>query len=178
MDAKPHNFDALILGAGAAGLLCAIEAGKRGRRIAVLERSERAGRRSSSPAEADAISRTSIASRKTSSPPIHTSPSPRFLVTRLRISSLSSKNTASPTTKKHWASFSATAPRMTSQRCWNRSVAPLEWRFSSIAIFERFAARMSLLCAHNPENSAPPLWLSRPEGFPFRKWAPRLLGMI
>src|ERR1017187_6219479 len=38
-----HKFDAVILGAGAAGLLCAIEAGKRGRRIAVLERGERAG---------------------------------------------------------------------------------------------------------------------------------------
>ena len=37
------KFDAVILGAGAAGLLCAIEAGKRGRRVAVLERSERAG---------------------------------------------------------------------------------------------------------------------------------------
>jgi len=34
-----HKFDAVILGAGAAGLLCAIEAGKRGRRIAILERS-------------------------------------------------------------------------------------------------------------------------------------------
>ena len=40
-----HKFDAVILGAGAAGLLCAIEAGKRGRRVAVLERSERAGKK-------------------------------------------------------------------------------------------------------------------------------------
>jgi predicted Rossmann fold flavoprotein len=39
------KFDAVILGAGAAGLLCAIEAGKRGRRVAVLERSERAGKK-------------------------------------------------------------------------------------------------------------------------------------
>jgi predicted Rossmann fold flavoprotein len=38
-----RKFDAVILGAGAAGLLCAIEAGKRGRRVAVLERGERAG---------------------------------------------------------------------------------------------------------------------------------------
>ena len=37
-----HNYDALILGAGAAGLMCAIEAGKRGRRVAVLERAARA----------------------------------------------------------------------------------------------------------------------------------------
>jgi predicted Rossmann fold flavoprotein len=40
-----HKFDAVILGAGAAGLLCAMEAGKRGRRVAVLERSERAGKK-------------------------------------------------------------------------------------------------------------------------------------
>jgi predicted Rossmann fold flavoprotein len=38
-----HKFDVVILGAGAAGLMCAIEAGKRGRRVAVLERAERAG---------------------------------------------------------------------------------------------------------------------------------------
>src|SRR5271167_2651457 len=36
-----HQFDAIILGAGAAGLMCAIEAGKRGRRVAVLELADR-----------------------------------------------------------------------------------------------------------------------------------------
>jgi predicted Rossmann fold flavoprotein len=40
-----HRFDALIVGAGAAGLMCAIEAGKRGRRVAVLERAERPGKK-------------------------------------------------------------------------------------------------------------------------------------
>ena len=40
-----NSFDALILGGGAAGLMCAIEAGKRGRRVAVLERSERLGKK-------------------------------------------------------------------------------------------------------------------------------------
>src|SRR5271169_5745597 len=40
-----HKFDVIVLGAGAAGLMCAIEAGKRGRRVAVLERSERAGKK-------------------------------------------------------------------------------------------------------------------------------------
>lgn len=40
-----QNYDALVLGAGAAGLMCAIEAGRRGRRVAVLERSERAGKK-------------------------------------------------------------------------------------------------------------------------------------
>jgi predicted Rossmann fold flavoprotein len=40
-----HKFDALILGAGAAGLFCAAEAGKRGRRVAVLERADRIGKK-------------------------------------------------------------------------------------------------------------------------------------
>jgi predicted Rossmann fold flavoprotein len=40
-----HSFDALILGGGAAGLMCAIEAGKRGRRVAVLEHSDRLGKK-------------------------------------------------------------------------------------------------------------------------------------
>ena len=40
-----HKFDALILGGGAAGLMCAIEAGKRGRRVAVLEHGEWLGKK-------------------------------------------------------------------------------------------------------------------------------------
>jgi hypothetical protein len=36
-----HDFDVIILGGGAAGLMCAIEAGKRGKRVAVLERAGR-----------------------------------------------------------------------------------------------------------------------------------------
>jgi predicted Rossmann fold flavoprotein len=40
-----QSFDVIILGAGAGGLMCAIEAGKRGRRVAVLERAERIGKK-------------------------------------------------------------------------------------------------------------------------------------
>jgi len=40
-----HKFDVVILGAGAAGLLCAIEAGKRGRRVGVLEHADRIGKK-------------------------------------------------------------------------------------------------------------------------------------
>ncbi len=39
------QLDAVIIGAGAAGLMCAIEAGRRGRRVAVLEHGPRAGRK-------------------------------------------------------------------------------------------------------------------------------------
>ena len=40
-----RQFDVLILGGGAAGLLCAIEAGKRGRRVAILEHADRIGKK-------------------------------------------------------------------------------------------------------------------------------------
>jgi predicted Rossmann fold flavoprotein len=39
------RFDVVILGGGAAGLMCAIEAGKRGRRVAVLEHGDRCGKK-------------------------------------------------------------------------------------------------------------------------------------
>ncbi|HYK38286.1 NAD(P)/FAD-dependent oxidoreductase [Alloacidobacterium sp.] len=42
---ETREFDAIILGAGAAGLMCAIEAGKRGRRVAVLELADRPGKK-------------------------------------------------------------------------------------------------------------------------------------
>ena len=39
------HYDVVILGGGAAGLMCAIEAGKRGRRVLVIERSEKVGKK-------------------------------------------------------------------------------------------------------------------------------------
>jgi len=42
---EERHFDVVILGAGAAGLMCAIEAGKRGRRVALLDRAERPGKK-------------------------------------------------------------------------------------------------------------------------------------
>ncbi|MDQ7015979.1 MAG: NAD(P)/FAD-dependent oxidoreductase [Gammaproteobacteria bacterium] len=40
-----NRFDVVIVGAGAAGLMCAIEAGKRGRRVLVLDKAKKAGRK-------------------------------------------------------------------------------------------------------------------------------------
>jgi predicted Rossmann fold flavoprotein len=40
-----QDFDVIVLGGGAAGLICAIEAGKRGRRVVVLERAGRIGKK-------------------------------------------------------------------------------------------------------------------------------------
>ena len=45
MSAVIQKFDALILGGGAAGLMCAIEAGRRVRRVAVLEHADRLGKK-------------------------------------------------------------------------------------------------------------------------------------
>jgi predicted Rossmann fold flavoprotein len=39
------NHDVIILGAGAAGLMCAIEAGNRGRRVALLDHADRVGKK-------------------------------------------------------------------------------------------------------------------------------------
>jgi len=40
-----EQYDAIVLGAGAAGLICAAEAGRRGRRVLVLERADRPGKK-------------------------------------------------------------------------------------------------------------------------------------
>jgi len=45
MTSPNQKYDALIVGAGAAGIMCAIEAGRRGRRVAVLEVAERPGKK-------------------------------------------------------------------------------------------------------------------------------------
>ncbi|HUA93007.1 MAG TPA: aminoacetone oxidase family FAD-binding enzyme [Terracidiphilus sp.] len=41
----PRQFDVIVLGAGAAGLMCAATAGQRGRRVVVLERNAQPGRK-------------------------------------------------------------------------------------------------------------------------------------
>jgi predicted Rossmann fold flavoprotein len=40
-----HEWDVIIIGAGAAGLFCAIEAGKRGRKVLVIEHADRVGKK-------------------------------------------------------------------------------------------------------------------------------------
>src|SRR5271169_4308547 len=45
MASMKQSFDVVVLGGGAAGLMCAIEAGKRGRSVAVLEHTDRPGKK-------------------------------------------------------------------------------------------------------------------------------------
>lgn len=42
---KPEHYDVIILGAGAAGLMCAFTAGQRGRRVLLLEKSNKVGKK-------------------------------------------------------------------------------------------------------------------------------------
>ncbi len=43
--AKTKSFDALIIGGGAAGLMCAITSGQRGHRVLVIEHANRVGKK-------------------------------------------------------------------------------------------------------------------------------------
>ena len=45
MNSEPGQWDVVVIGGGAAGLMCAIEAGKRGRSVVVLEHAERLGKK-------------------------------------------------------------------------------------------------------------------------------------
>ncbi len=44
-DSVPRSFDLVILGAGAAGLMCAISAGRRGRRVLLLDHADQPGKK-------------------------------------------------------------------------------------------------------------------------------------
>ena len=45
MPAKSNQYDVVIIGASASGLMCAIEAGKRGRKVIVLDHANKAGKK-------------------------------------------------------------------------------------------------------------------------------------
>jgi predicted Rossmann fold flavoprotein len=45
MQPSPGHFDAIVVGGGAAGLMCAIEGGQRGRRVLVLEHNDAVGKK-------------------------------------------------------------------------------------------------------------------------------------
>lgn len=44
-NAIQQNFDVAVLGAGAAGFMCAVEAGRRGRRVALIDHADRPGKK-------------------------------------------------------------------------------------------------------------------------------------
>lgn len=76
------NHDVIVIGGGAAGLLCAIEAGKRGRSVIVLEHAERIGKKISISGGGRCNFTNIHTTPEISSLQIHTSASPLSLVTR------------------------------------------------------------------------------------------------
>ena len=48
LDVEPkmtNHYDAIIIGAGAAGIMCAIEAGKRSRKVLLLDKADKIGKK-------------------------------------------------------------------------------------------------------------------------------------
>jgi predicted Rossmann fold flavoprotein len=78
--AKAEQFDVVVVGAGAAGMMCAIEAGKRGRRVLVLDHA-------SAPGEKIRISgggRCNFTNLEADRPDRFVSANPRFALSALR----------------------------------------------------------------------------------------------
>ena len=126
--------DVIVIGGGAAGLMCAIEAGKRGRSVLVLEHAERLGKK----ILISGGGRCNFTNLN-AGPENYLSGQPALLqiragpLSRRRISSRSSRSTASPTTKKNWASFFATSARARSWKCCKRNATPRAWKSGSTA---------------------------------------------
>ena len=97
-----RKVDVLVLGAGAAGMMAAIEAGKRGRSVLVVDHAK-------APGEKIRISgggRCNFTNVNTR-PDRFLSQNPKFAVSAL--SRYTSKPTASPSTRRRWGSCSAMA---------------------------------------------------------------------
>ena len=117
MAGAPSSFDAIVIGAGAAGMLCAADAGKRGRRVLLIDHA--AARREDPDLGRRPLQFHQPPHRARPLPlaPTRISPSPRSPATRRQTSSPWSSATASPGTKRRSANSSATAPRGRSSTC-------------------------------------------------------------
>ncbi len=112
-----EDFDVVVLGAGAAGMMCAIEAGKRGRKVLVVDHAK-------APGEKIRIcggGRCNFTNVNTA-PANFLSANPKFCVSALRRYRPTDfialvRRTASPCTRRPWASCSATARPSRSSRC-------------------------------------------------------------
>ena len=103
----PRSFDAIIIGAGAAGMFCAALAGQRGRRVLLIDHSEKPGRKILI-SGGGRCNFTNTGQRQTTfCPPTRISPSRRSAAS-LRPNSLQwSIGTGSPGTRRRSVSSSA-----------------------------------------------------------------------
>ena len=113
-----QHFAVVVLGAGAAGLMCAIDAGRRGRRVLLLDHAGQAGEKIliSGGGRCNFTNLHTAPDRFLSDNPHFCKLGPAPLHAR-RTSSPWSSRTASPGTRRPWASCSATAPRAPSSAC-------------------------------------------------------------
>ncbi len=128
LSSASQSFDVVILGAGAAGLMCAIEAGRRGKRVALLDHADRPGKKILI-SGGGRCNFTNIHCQ----PENFLSGNPHFAKSALArytpqdFIDLVAKHHI-PSTRRPSASSSATAPQPTSSTCCSRSVTTPESR--------------------------------------------------
>jgi predicted flavoprotein YhiN len=105
------HFDAVVVGGGAAGLMCALTAGRRGKRVLVVEHANRVGKKILMSGGGRCNFTNTGATPANYLSAIRTSASRRWRVTRRGISSTWSNATASRTTRKSWDNSSAMSRR-------------------------------------------------------------------
>src|SRR5580692_3221743 len=105
MSPEPRKFDVVVVGGGAAGLMCAAVAGQGGRRVAVLEHNTQPGRKIliSGGGRCNFTNLHCAPDRFLSSNP-HL-PNPPSRSTSRAISSSWWNDTGSPGTRRRWGSF-------------------------------------------------------------------------
>ena len=132
---RKYSYDVIILGAGAAGLM-RVSRGEHGRRVAVLERAERIGKKILI-SGGGRCNFTNLHCRPEDFlSNIRISANPRLRATPHKPSLLSSRNMASPITRKSWGSFSVIELRKTSSACLRPNAEPRVSDFHSVQVSE------------------------------------------
>ena len=167
-----ETFDAIVIGAGAAGLMCALTAGQRGRKVLLLEHLDKAGAKIliSGGGRCNFTNLLCAPERFLSANPhFHKS---ALAATRSTTSSRWSSAMASPITRRRSASCSATARRapivaMLLAECARGGVdVRLGHRVTDISRAERFRVETD-----KGGFTARGRWCWRPAGCRSRKWA-------
>ena len=173
MTAAPEAFDAVIIGAGAAGLMCALTAGQRGRRVLLLEHTDKAGAKilisggrplqlHQSWQRARSLPVRQPAFLHFGAPPLYA----------IRLHRSRSASSASPFTKRRSASCSATARRARSSPCCSRNAhaGGVDLRVgqtvTSVSQSRRIPRRNQRGMLHGAGA-----WCWRPAACPSRRWA-------
>ena len=115
------RYDAIILGAGGAGMMCALTAGQRGRKILLIDHADEPGKKILISVAAAAISPISTCCPSGICQPTRTSPSRRCDAFARKTLSPWSSAITSLGMRNRWGSFSATARPGRSLPCCSRN---------------------------------------------------------